>query len=76
MHVQVAAVPMKRSQPSFEQDDEQLIIGNGYDHNWVLNKEEGALAARVFESHSGITMEVHTTEPGIQFYSGNFSSSY
>ena len=57
-----------------EQDDEQLILGNGYDHNWVLNKEEGALAlaARVFELQSGITMEVFTTEPGVQFYSGNF----
>lgn len=57
-----------------EQDDEQLILGNGYDHNWVLNKEEGelALAGRVFESKSGRTMEVYTTEPGIQFYSGNF----
>jgi aldose 1-epimerase len=49
-------------------------LGNGYDHNWVLNKEAGALAlaARVFESQSGRTMEVYTTEPGIQFYSGNF----
>lgn len=75
----VKGTPMDFTQPTkigdrIEQDDEQLIIGNGYDHNWVLNKEEGALAlaARVFESHSGITMEVHTTEPGIQFYSGNF----
>ena len=75
----VKDTPMDFRQPTkigdrIEQDDEQLILGNGYDHNWVLNKEEGALAlaARVFESQSGITMEVFTTEPGVQFYSGNF----
>jgi len=75
----VKGTPMDFTQPTkigdrIEQDDEQLILGNGYDHNWVLNKEEGALAlaARVFESQSGITMEVFTTEPGVQFYSGNF----
>ena len=56
------------------QADEQLILAKGYDHNWVLSKEdqELSLAARVFESQSGITMQVYTTEPGIQFYSGNF----
>jgi aldose 1-epimerase len=75
----VKGTPMDFRQPTeigarIEQDDEQLIRGNGYDHNWVLNKEAGALAlaARVFESRSGRTMEVYTTEPGIQFYSGNF----
>jgi aldose 1-epimerase len=57
------------------QDDEQLRFGKGYDHNWVL---EGAgkgglqLAAQVFEPSSGRVLEVDTTEPGIQFYSGNF----
>jgi aldose 1-epimerase len=57
-----------------DQDDEQLQIAKGYDHNWVLNKEsEGpCLAARVFERLSGRTLEVYTTQPGIQFYSGNF----
>jgi len=47
---------------------------SGYDHNMVLDKEEGelALAARVFEPTSGKTMEVWTTEPGVQFYTGNF----
>ncbi len=56
------------------QDDEQLRFGKGYDHNWVLNDADGslALAARVFEPTSGRVMEVYTTEPGLQFYSGNF----
>jgi aldose 1-epimerase len=57
-----------------DQDDEQLRFGLGYDHNFVLNREgEGLqLAARVRENTSGRVMEVYTTEPGIQFYSGNF----
>lgn len=56
------------------QKDEQLIFGNGYDHNFVLNKSGNALtlAARVEEPSSGRVMEVYTTEPGIQFYTGNF----
>jgi aldose 1-epimerase len=56
-------------------DDEQLKFGNGYDHNWVINSRENdkpVLAATVFEPVSGRQMEVYTTEPGIQFYSGNF----
>jgi aldose 1-epimerase len=53
--------------------DEQLKVGNGYDHNWVLTKKkEFDLAAALYEPHSGRLMEVFTTEPGIQFYSGNF----
>ncbi len=57
-----------------EQNFEQLILGNGYDHNWVLDKKgkELAMAAIVYEPVSGRTMEVLTTEPGIQFYGGNF----
>jgi len=57
-----------------EQDDDQLCFGNGYDHNWVLNKPAGslALAARVHEPATGRVLEVYTTEPGIQFYAGNF----
>jgi len=53
---------------------EQLKFGKGYDHNWVLNKQPDSLslAATVTEPVSGRTMEVWTTEPGIQFYSGNF----
>jgi aldose 1-epimerase len=56
------------------QEDEQLRFGGGYDHNWVINgRPDGlALAARVCEASSGRTLEVFTTEPGIQFYSGNF----
>jgi aldose 1-epimerase len=57
------------------QDDEQLKFGKGYDHNWVLERTEKRglqLAAEVFEPSSGRVLEVLTTEPGIQFYSGNF----
>ncbi len=56
-----------------ERDDEQLAHGKGYDHTWVLNSEPGrlSLAARVYEPSSGRVMEVLTTEPGIQFFTGN-----
>jgi len=56
------------------QDDEQLRRGRGYDHNWVLTRDGPglSLAARVVEPESGRTLTVSTTEPGIQFYSGNF----
>jgi len=56
------------------QEDEQLKFGNGYDHNWVINKPMGQLGlmARVSEPTSGRVMEVWSTEPGLQFYSGNF----
>ncbi len=52
----------------------QLKYGNGYDHNWVLNKKSDSLslAAIVRELVSGREMKVYTTEPGLQFYSGNF----
>jgi len=55
-------------------DDQQLRLGGGYDHNWVLRKKGGelALAARLYEPTSGRVMEIYTTEPGLQFYSGNF----
>ena len=54
--------------------DEQIKLGGGYDHNWVLNKKtnEMSLAARVHEPTSGRTMEVWTTQPATQFYTGNF----
>jgi aldose 1-epimerase len=57
-----------------EQKDEQLIFGPGYDHNWVLNRSGTGLesAAKVTDSRSGRVMEVLTTEPGLQFYTGNF----
>ena len=54
---------------------EQLRIGRGYDHNFVLNQQPGqllSLAATVREPQSGRVMQVYTQEPGIQFYSGNF----
>ena len=56
-----------------DHSDEQLFYGEGYDHNWVLNQVGGKLtfAAKVYEPVSGRTMEVYTTEPGLQFYSGN-----
>src|SRR5512138_258440 len=55
-------------------DDEQIKRGGGYDHNYVLNRSGNGLelAARVEEPKTGRVMEVHTTEPGLQFYSGNF----
>ena len=56
------------------QDDEQLKFGGGYDHNWVINKEQGKLElmARVTDPESGRVLEVLSSEPGLQFYSGNF----
>jgi len=56
---------------------EQLLLGRGYDHNFVLDRpspDDATLivAARVLEPESGRTLEISTTEPGIQFYSGNF----
>jgi len=58
-----------------EQDDEQLKLGNGYDHNWVLDagmKPEPSLAAILYEPTTGRVVEAWTTEPGIQIYTGNF----
>ena len=55
--------------------DEQIKLGGGYDHNFVLNRKAAtglSLAARVSDPSSGRTMEVWTTEPGVQFYTGNF----
>jgi aldose 1-epimerase len=56
------------------QDNPQLKNGKGYDHNWVLNRSGSGLqlAARLHDPKSGRTLEVRTTEPGLQFYSGNF----
>jgi aldose 1-epimerase len=54
--------------------DQQLQYGPGYDHNWVINKPMGKLGlqARVYEPATGRVMEVWSTEPGLQFYAGNF----
>jgi aldose 1-epimerase len=57
-----------------ETNDEQIARGNGYDHNFVLNKkaDELSLAATVYEPSTRRTLEVWTTEPATQFYTGNF----
>ena len=75
----VAGTPMDFRSPvaigaRIGEDDAQLRFGKGYDHNWVVNGPAGTLrlAARVREPRSGRVMEVRTTEPGIQFYTGNF----
>jgi aldose 1-epimerase len=56
-------------------NDEQLVFGRGYDHNWVLNPPSGHglnLAAKLVDPSSGRVLSILTEEPGIQFYSGNF----
>jgi aldose 1-epimerase len=59
-----------------DDDYEQLVLGHGYDHNFVLNHKPNqngeVLAARVHEPVSGRTLEVWTSQPGVQFYTGNF----
>jgi aldose 1-epimerase len=75
----VAGTPFDFTKPTkigarVESDDEQLKFGKGYDHNWVLDRQgkELELVASVYEPTSGRFMEVLTTEPGLQFYCGNF----
>ncbi|MBN2211865.1 MAG: galactose mutarotase [Sedimentisphaerales bacterium] len=75
----VKDTPMDFTRPTaigarIDSDDTQLKYGGGYDHNWVLNKKAGemGLAAKVYDPETGRVMEIHTTEPGVQFYSGNF----
>jgi aldose 1-epimerase len=73
----VEGTPFDFRQPApigarIDSDNEQLKYGPGYDHNWVLNGTGLKLAARVSEPTTGRTLEVSTTEPGIQFYAGNF----
>lgn len=76
----VANTPFDFREPTpigarINQENQQLVYGHGYDHNFVLDKDApGAfeLAARVVEPDSGRVLEVRTEEPGIQFYSGNF----
>jgi aldose 1-epimerase len=57
-----------------EDSYEQMVLGHGYDHNFVLNRKgEGlSLAARVYEPTTGRVLEVSTTQPAVQFYTGNF----
>ena len=76
----VQSTPMDFRTPTavgarIDQDDQQLKYGRGYDHNWVLESggsETPTLAASVYEPGSGRVLEVWTTEPGVQFYTGNF----
>lgn len=75
----VKGTPMDFTTPTkigerVDADFEQLKFGKGYDHNYVLNKKgkELSLAATVEEPQSGRFLEVWTTEPGVQFYGGNF----
>lgn len=76
---QVAGTPFDFRRPvaigaRIDQSHPQLKNGQGYDHNWVLNRSGNGLqlAARVVEPKTGRTLEIRTTEPGIQFYAGNF----
>jgi aldose 1-epimerase len=58
-----------------DQDDQQFKLGRGYDHNWVLNNAMPGslfLAVQAYDPRSGRVLEVLTTEPGIQLYTGNF----
>ena len=75
----VAGTPMDFRKPEaigarIDADNEQLKLAGGYDHNWVLNGKIGTLhlAAVVTDPVSGRKLTVETTEPGVQFYSGNF----
>ncbi len=79
----VAGTPFDFTQPHpigeriRDASDEQLLIGQGYDHNYVLDRpspddESMIVAAEVFDPSSGRVLTISTTEPGIQFYSGNF----
>ena len=57
-----------------ENNEEQLLLTGGYDHNYVIDNYDGSLkeCATVSNEDSGITMHVYTTMPGVQFYAGNF----
>lgn len=76
----VAGTPFDFTSPQpigarIDADDQQIEYGGGYDHCWVLNRQDAqdmVFAARVQEPTSGRILEVYTTEPGVQFYTGNF----
>ena len=76
---EVAGTPFDFTEPKpigeeIEAENEQLSLGGGYDHCWVLNdgEEDFRLAASAHDGETGRLLEVYTNEPGIQFYSGNF----
>lgn len=64
----------RRVGQSIDDQDEQLLFGGGYDHNWILSKPVNKFgrAARLVDPSSGRVMEVYTDQPAIQFYAGNF----
>ena len=75
----VKSTPLDFTQPTaigarIDADYEQLRLGRGYDHNFVIDRKDSdpVLAARVKEPTSGRVLEVYTTEPGVQLYTGNF----
>jgi len=75
----VKSTPLDFTQPTaigarIDADYEQLRLGHGYDHNFVIDRKDSdpVLAARVKEPASGRVLEVYTTEPGLQLYTGNF----
>ena len=81
--VKVSGTPMdfrnmKRIGEEIGADYQQIVYAGGYDHNYVLDKADGTmqLAARAMSKESGITMDVYTDCPGIQFYSGNFITDH
>ena len=55
-------------------DNDQIVKGGGYDHNWILNTggDIKTLAGSLYDADSGIFMEMYTDQPGMQFYAGNF----
>ncbi len=75
----VARTPFDFTKPTaigarIDANNKQLAIAHGYDHNFVLNRKSSGLelAGRVNERQTGRVLEVYTTEPGVQFYTGNF----
>lgn len=72
-HPDVKGTPMDFTSPK-KMGKEMAAVDGGYDHNYVLNKSANGLsiAASVYDSVSGRMMEMSTTEPGVQFYTGNF----
>ena len=77
MPVENTPFDFKKSKPvgqDIDADNEQIKFGKGYDHNWILDEsdEKMKLAASLYEPKSGRVVEVYTTEPAIQFYTGNF----
>ena len=78
----VAGTPFDLRVPMYikegiNEDHGQLVLGKGYDHNWILNtgSDVRQLAAKVYHDGSGIVMDVFTTEPGVQLYTGNAMSN-